>query len=255
MWEHEAAPRLAPRSGSALFTRILRVTGLGESSVEERLGELVHSANPTAATYAKRDAVDVRITAKAPSLDEARRMAEEMERRARAALGQHVFGVDDETPQSAALRLLIARGLTLATMESCTGGLLASLITDVPGSSAAFRGGLVSYATALKEEWGVPREVIATHGVISVQTAHAMAQAARERLGADIGIGITGVAGPDTQEDQPVGTVHIAIASADRTSDTSQRFRGDREEIKSRAATTALSLLRLHLLRDGEPAP
>ncbi len=253
MWEREVAPRLAPRSGSALFTRILRVAGLGESTVEERLGELVRSANPTVATYAKRNAVDVRITAKAPSEDEARRMAEEMEQRARGVLGQHVFGVDEQTPQSAALRLLIERGLTLATMESCTGGLLASLITDVPGSSAAYRGGLVSYATELKEEWGVPRDVIATHGVISIETARAMARSARERLVADIGIGITCVAGPDTQEDQPVGTVHIAVASADRISDTSQRFRGDRAEIKGRAATTALGLLRLHLLRSAEP--
>jgi nicotinamide-nucleotide amidase len=249
MWEREVAPRLAPRSGAALFTRILRVNGLGESSVEERLGDLIHSANPTLATYAKRDAVDVRITAKAPTAEEARPMVEAMEARVRVLLGQHVFGVDEETPQSAALRLLIERRLTLATMESCTGGLLASLITDVPGSSATFRGGLVSYATALKEEWGVAREVIERHGVISVETARSMAQAVRERLGADIGIGITGVAGPDTQEGQPVGTVYIAVASAERVSDTDQHFRGDRAEIKARAATTALSLLRLHLLR------
>ncbi len=138
-------------------------------------------------------------------------------------------------------------------MESCTGGLLASLITDVPGSSAAYRGGLVSYATELKEEWGVPREVIATYGVISIETARAMARAARERLGADVGIGVSCVAGPDTQEDQPVGTVHIAVASADRISETSQSFRGDRAEIKWRVATTALGLLRLHLLRSAEP--
>ncbi len=256
MWEQEVSPRLAPRSAAALVTRILRVSGLGESTVEERLGDLIHSANPTIATYAKRDAVDVRITAKAPTADEARRMVEQMETRARALLGQHVFGVDEETPQSAALRLLIARGLTLATMESCTGGLLASLITDVPGSSAAFRGGLISYATQLKEEWGVPAEVIARHGVISAQTARAMAQAARERLGADVGIGVTGVAGPETQENQPVGTVHIAVASADGISETGQRFHGDRAEIKARAAVAALNLLRLSLLRAApEEAP
>jgi nicotinamide-nucleotide amidase len=249
MWEHEVVPRLRGRSGAALYTRILRVAGLGESSVEERLGELVHSINPTVATYAKRDAVDVRITAKAPSEEKARALVAPAEERARAALGLHVFGVDDATPQSAAVQLLIEHGLTLATMESCTGGLLANLITDVPGSSATFVGGLVSYATALKEAWGVPAEVIAAHGVISVATARAMAEAARERLTADVGIGITGVAGPDTQEDQPVGTVHIAVASAARTSDTSQLFRGPRTEIKARAAITALSLLRLHLLR------
>lgn len=251
MWEHEVVPRLAPRSGSALFSRVLRVSGLGESSVEERLGELIHSTNPTVATYAKRDAVDVRITAKAPTADEARALVEAVEEQARAVLGQYVFGVDEQTPQSAGLQLLIARHLTLATMESCTGGLLANLITDVPGSSAAYRGGLISYATEVKEEWGVPRDVIETYGVISVQTARAMAAAARAQVGADVGIGITGVAGPDTQDGQPVGTVHIAVTSASGTRGTSQLFRGDRAEIKGRAAVTALNLLRVHLLREG----
>jgi nicotinamide-nucleotide amidase len=252
MWEHEVVPRLRQATGAALFTRILRVAGMGESTVEERLGDLIHSENPTLATYAKRDAVDVRVTAKAATEDEARRLVGEMDARVRAILGAHVFGVDAETPQSVALRMLIERGLTLGTMESCTGGLLASLITDVPGSSNAFRGGLVSYATALKEQWGVPADVVAAHGVISVETARAMAVAARERLGTDVGIGITGVAGPDPQEDQPVGTVHIAVASAERTTDTSQRFRGARTEIKWRAANTALNLLRLHLLRQTQ---
>jgi len=251
MWEREVTPRLRPRVGAALFTRILRVAGLGESSVEERLGDLIRGDNPTVATYAKRDAVNVRLTAKAATEDEARALVESVEGRARAALGRHVFGADAETPQSAALALLIERGLTLATMESCTGGLLASLLTDVPGSSAVFVGGLVSYATEVKEAWGVPPEVIAAHGVISVETARAMARAARERFGADVGVGITGVAGPDTQEGKPVGEVHIAVASADHTSDTSQRFRSPRTEIKSRAAYTALNLLRLHLLRDA----
>ena len=196
--------------------------------------------------------MDVRVTAKAATADEARRAVDEMDARAREILGTHVFGVDAETPQSVALKMLIERGLTLGTMESCTGGLLASLITDVPGSSNAFRGGLVSYATELKEQWGVPADIVAAHGVISVETARAMAIAARAQLGTDIGIGITGVAGPDPQEDQPVGTVHIAVASAERSSDTSQRFRGVRAEIKWRAANTALNLLRLHLLRQTQ---
>jgi nicotinamide-nucleotide amidase len=249
MWEHEVVPGLRPRTGAVLFTRILRVAGLGESSVEERLDPISHSDNPTVATYAKSDAVDVRISAKAVDEGQARALVEDVEARARDLLGAHVFGVDSDTPQSVALAMLIERGLTLATMESCTGGLLASLLTDVPGSSNAFLGGLISYATQLKEQWGVPELVIAEHGVISVETARAMAAAARERLGADVGVGITGVAGPDEQEGKPVGTVHIAVASAERISDTSQLFRGPRTQIKMRAAITALSLLRLHLLK------
>ncbi|HEX8035970.1 MAG TPA: competence/damage-inducible protein A [Ktedonobacterales bacterium] len=254
MWENEVVPRLRPRTGAVLFTRTLRVAGMGESTVEERLGDLIHNTNPTVATYAKRDAVDVRISAKAPTQDEARQLVEDFEARARAVLGKHIFGVDRETPQSVVLDLLLAGGLTLATMESATGGLLASMITDVPGSSNAFLGGLVAYGAETKAQWGVPRQTLETYGAISVETARAMAQAARERLGASVGVGITGVAGPALQEDKPVGTVHIAVASAgdttDRISDTSQHFRGGRAEIKQRAAITALNLLRLHLLRE-----
>ncbi|MGZ3673950.1 MAG: CinA family nicotinamide mononucleotide deamidase-related protein, partial [Ktedonobacterales bacterium] len=138
MWENEVVPRLRPRTGAVLFTRTLRVAGMGESTVEERLGDLIHNTNPTVATYAKRDAVDVRISAKAPTEDEARQLVEDYEARARVVLGKHIFGVDRETPQSVVLDLLLAGGLTLATMESATGGLLASMITDVPGSSNAF---------------------------------------------------------------------------------------------------------------------
>jgi nicotinamide-nucleotide amidase len=248
MWEQEVVPRLRPLTGAVLFTRILRVAGLGESAVEERLDPVIHGANPTVATYAKRDAVDVRITAKGTTEDEARALVEALELRVRELLGAHIFGIDHDTPQSVVLRLLTDRGLTLATMESCTGGLLASLITDVPGSSNAFVGGLVTYATALKERWGVPHETIEAHGVISAETAQAMAQAAIKQLAVDIGIGITGVAGPDEQEGKPVGTVHVAVASAGRTRVESQRFRGARSEVKWRSALTALNLLRLELL-------
>jgi nicotinamide-nucleotide amidase len=249
MWEREVAPKLRARSDSALYTRILRVAGLGESTVEERLGALVRETNPTVATYAKRDAVDVRVTAKATTEGEARALVDAMDARIRAELGESVFGVDTATLASVVLKVMTERELLLGVMESCTGGLLASLLTDTPGSSLAFRGGLVSYATDLKEEWGVPREIIERHGVISVETARAMAQAARERLRADIGVGVTGVAGPETQEGKPVGTVHIAVASAEWVKETSQRFHGARTEVKWRAALTALNLLRLSLLR------
>ncbi len=252
MWEQQVVPRLRERSGgSVLFTRTLRVAGLGESTVEERLESLIHSHNPTVATYAKADAVDVRISAKAQTREEAERLVGDFEEQARRVLGQHVFGVDRDTPASVALQMLVERSLTLATMESCSGGLLASTITDVPGSSAAFVGGLVAYATELKVQWGVPAEIVEDHGAVSIETARAMALAIRERLGADVGIGVTGVAGPAQQEDKPVGTVHIAVASSQHTSDTSQLFRGSRDEIKWRAALTAVNVLRLHLLRES----
>ena len=201
------------------------------------------------ATYAKRDAVDVRITAKAPTAAEAKALVEVTDAQARVALGErYVFGVDNDTLPGVVLRLLEERGETLALMESCTGGLVASLITDTPGSSTAFRGGIVSYATDIKQQFGVPAEVLEAHGAVSVETARAMAQAARERLGASVGIGVTGVAGPDPQEGKPVGEVHIAVATSSGVRDTSQQWRGSRTDIKNRAAQTALNLLRLTLL-------
>lgn len=251
MWEDQAEPRLRALTGEALFTRILRVAGVGESTVEERLGDLIHSMNPTLATYAKRDAVDVRITAKASTTAEAQASVEVMEAQARAALGErNVFGVDGETMGSVVLQMLASRGETLATLESCTGGFLASQITDTPGSSAVFRGGIVTYATEVKAQYGVPRDILEAHGAVSVETARAMAQAARAQFGASVGIGVTCVAGPDQQEGKPVGEAHIAVATERGVRDTTQRWRGGRAEIKNRAAQTALNLLRLTLIHE-----
>jgi nicotinamide-nucleotide amidase len=170
-------------------------------------------------------------------------------------LGDAVWGVDDDTLEKAVGAMLRERGLTLATMESCTGGLLASTITDVPGSSDYFRGGLVSYATEVKIALGVSREVVAEHGVVSAECAREMARVARERLAADIGVGVTGVAGPDPQEEKPVGTVHVALddgMGSPRVA--SYAMPQARADVKRRAVTTALSLLRRALLEGSRTA-
>ena len=248
MWEQEAIPRLSPYTGGLIFTRILRVWGLGESAVEERLDGLIHSDNPTLATYAKSDAIDVRITAKAETREIAEREVAEMENRAREVLRHHVFGIDKDTLQSVIGKYLTERRQTLAVMESLTGGLLASTLTDVPDSSNYFIGSLVAYGNELKVQLGVPREIVEHYGVISEQTARAMAHAARERLGADYGLGITGVAGPDRQEDKPVGTVHIAIEGPDGVvTGVGPGWRASRDDNKRLAVLAALNLLRLHL--------
>ncbi len=248
MWTNEVIPLLRPRTGAVLFTRMLRVSGMGEGNVEEKLDPLLHSGNPTIATYAKRDAVDVRVTAKAPTEQQARALVAEMEAQVREVLGSYIFGVDDETLQSVVGNLLREKGWTLGAMESCTGGLFASTITDVAGSSDYFRGGLVSYATAIKAEWGVPQEILDAHGAVSLETAKAMASAARARLGADVGVGITGVAGPSEQEGKPVGTIHIAVESPLGMATASPNLRHrSRVEVKWRATLAALNLARLHL--------
>lgn len=248
MWEHEVIPRLSPYTGGLIFTRILRVASLGESAVEERLGTLIHTTNPTVATYAKSDAIDVRITAKAATRAEAERLVAEMEHQARQVLGQHVFGVDKDTLQSVVGTMLKARGQTLAVMESLTGGLLADTITNVPGSSAYFIGGLISYSTEIKAQMGVPHEILEQHGAVSEATARAMAHVARTRLGADFGLGITGVAGPDMQEGKPVGTVYIAIEGPiGLVTGKGPGWRANREDNKRLSVMAALNLLRRFL--------
>ncbi len=255
MWEQEAIPRLKPYTGGLIFTRILRVSGLGESSVEERLDSFLHGNNPTLATYAKSDAIDVRITAKADTSEEAERLVAEMEVRVRQVLGHHVFGTDKDTLQSVVGDLLLSSNQSLAVMESLTGGLLSSTITDVPKSSQYFVGGVMAYSAKFKEQMGVPYQIIEQYGTISEETARAMAHAIRERLDADYGLGVTGVAGPDQQEGKPVGTIHIAVEGPQGVvTAMGPGWRGNREDNKRYAVLAALNLLRLHLegVKKGE---
>lgn len=246
MWDVEVEPELRKRSGGGvLVTRTLKTAGLGEGHVDELISPLLKSANPTIGVYARPDGVHVRIAAKAPSEEEAWRLIRPVEEEARRLLGTFVWGADDDTFEGVVGDLLRQRKLTLGVMESCTGGLLSDLITNVPGASQYFRGGLVAYQTELKIRWGVRPEIIREHGVISAECARDMARAARAFFGADVGIGITGVAGPDPQEDKPVGTVHVAVdAPFAPPQSVSYTFAQSREAIKRRAATTALTLLR-----------
>ncbi len=248
MWEQEVIPRLSPYTGGLIFTRILRVWGLGESAVEERLDPVIHSNNPTVATYAKSDAIDVRITAKAEMHEKAEQQVAEMEARVRQILRHHVFGVDKDTLQGVIGKYLTERRQSLGVMESLTGGLLSSTVTDVPGSSNYFVGGLVTYNTELKVQMGVPREILEQYGAISEEAARAMAHTVRKRFDTDFGLGITGVAGPDEEEDKPVGTAHIAIEGPEGVvTGMGPGWRASRDDNKRFAVLAALNLLRLHL--------
>jgi nicotinamide-nucleotide amidase len=246
MWEAEVEPELRRRAGGlVLVSRTLKTSDVTEGLVDELLGDLKHAANPTVSVYSRADGIQVRIAAKAADRHAAEALIAPVEVEARRVLGDAVWGADDDTLEGVVGAMLRERGFSLATMESCTGGLLASTITDAPGSSDYFKGGLVSYATEMKLAWGVSREVVETYGVISAECAREMARVARERLSADVGIGVTGVAGPDEQEGKPAGTVHIALD--DGSGDVrvvSYQFAQSREMVKRRAVTTALSLLR-----------
>jgi nicotinamide-nucleotide amidase len=256
MWQTEVEPELRRRSqGVVLVSRTLKTSDLTEGLVDELLGELKQGANPTVSVYSRADGIQVRIAAKASDPHAAESLIAPVEAEARRLLGDAVWGADDDTLEAVVGRLLRERGLTLATMESCTGGLLASTLTDVPGSSDYFKGGLVAYATEMKLAWGVSREVVEEHGVISAECAREMARVARESASggsADVGIGVTGVAGPDEQEGKPLGTMHIALD--DGSGDVrivSYQFAQSRAMVKRRAVTAALSLLRRVLLKSS----
>ena len=253
MWENQVAPELRKRSdGGILVSRTFKITGISEGGVDEMCGDLKKSANPTVGVYAKPDGIHVRIAAKARDEQKAAALLDPVEARIRETFANNLWGTDDETMQAHVGKLLTDRGLTLATMESCTGGLLASTITDVPGSSSYFRGGLVTYATDVKAAHGVDPQLIEKHGVISEEVAAAMALAARTELGADIGIGITGVAGPSEQEGKPVGTVFVALDHKSKRHSHTGKYPGGRIDIKNRiVATTLFQVRRLLLELDG----
>ena len=156
MWENEVAPELLRRNpGSVLITRTLKTAGIGEGTVDEMVSDLLKSQNPSIGIYARADGVHLRLAAKAPDEAEAWRLIRPVEEEARRILGPAIWGADDDTFESVAGDMMKERGVSLATMESCTGGLLASTITDVPGSANYFKGGFVSYQTEMKIDLGV----------------------------------------------------------------------------------------------------
>ena len=249
MWDAEVEPELRKRStGMVIVSRTIKTLGIGEGSVDEMVSDLLKSTNPSIGVYARADGVHLRITAKAPSQEEGFRLIEPVEQEMCRILGTAVWGTDDEALEAAVTKMLNERGLRLSTMESCTGGLLASTFTDAPGASRVFRGGLVTYLTDMKEQFGVDPAIIAKHSVVSPEVAGAMAQAVREALGTDVGVGITGVAGPEPVEEHPVGEVHIGYADASGSQTLSFNFPQSREAIKRRAVTNALLLVRRSLV-------
>ena len=252
MWEQQAAPRVRERAqGTVILSRTFKTIGLGEAAVGEYVGSLFGHENPYLGIYARQDGIHLRIIARAATQEAALALMEPMAAEIRAALDFAIWGVDDETPEERVGALLGERGMTLAAMESCTGGLLASTVTDVPGASRYFRGSIVSYATEVKSLAGVAPTLIQEHGVVSAEVAGAMAQAVRTALDADVGIGITGAAGPGPQDGIPAGTVYAGVAMDGAVETTVMRFPPDRPLVKRRAVVMALLLVYRMLLARG----
>ncbi|MBI2847252.1 MAG: competence/damage-inducible protein A [Chloroflexi bacterium] len=249
MWEQEVSPRLRERSkGVVIISRTLKTFGISEAKVDEMVSHLTPSMNPTIGIYARQDGIHLRITAKAENLETAQKLLSPVETEIHSILGESIWGVDGETLERNIGTLLIRKGLSLATMESCTGGLLANAITDNAGSSTYFKGGLVSYTNDMKIGFGVASSLIMQHGAVSPQVSEGMAEAVRLLLDADVGVSITGVAGPSELEGKPAGTIHIGIARSKSKRVISLFFPTQRSEVKRRATLAALFELRKELL-------
>lgn len=241
MLEKEVRPKLLGYlPETVILTRNFKTHGLGESALNELIAPLFHISNPTLGMYAQADGVHVRVRVRAKNNKEAQKILAPTETEVWSILGDYIWGVDDQVLEEQIGKELIRQSFTLAIMESCTGGLLSHIITQVPGSSHYFKGGVVAYSDDLKIDWGVDHALIRDYGVVSLQVAQDMARAVKDRTGADLGIGITGVAGPDELEGNPVGTVHIGLAHAEGTLHFSRSYSSQRSIIKQRAATQAL---------------
>lgn len=248
MLQNHVIPYLSAKTGGrrTIRSRVVRVCGIGEGLAEDRIRPLLRDDKVTVAPYAKTGEVHFRVSCLTDDPEEADRLIEERIDRMRELLGDHIYGFDEETLEQVVVRTLRERRLSVATAESCTGGMLASRITSVPGSSAVFPGGVVTYSNRIKNEiLGVSEDILAQVGAVSREVAEAMAKAVRERFHVDYGIGITGIAGPEGgTPDKPVGLVWIAIAERDCVVSERNQYLGIRQEVRYRSTQTALTMLR-----------
>jgi len=252
MFDQEIRPRLI-RLGhdERLFTRDLRITGLPESEVEQRVSPL-YALYPDTETTILASPPGIQLHPRVWSRDpaQANQILDEMVKRMALALGEHLYSTEGEAMEEVVARALTENRATIAVAESCTGGLLAERLTNIPGSSVYFLGGVVCYSNELKSALvDVPAELIESKGAVSPEVALALADGIRKRTGATIGVGVTGIAGPGGgTPEKPVGLVHIGIADERGPRERRFQFPGDRERIRMHASQTALDSVRRYFL-------
>ena len=247
MFKYRAMPYLYKLAGGCIVSHNVRVFGLGESAMEDILHDMMASMhNPTIAPYAKTSECFARVTAKADTPEQAERMLAPVVEQVVSMLGDSVYGVDVDSLEQVVGDGLRARGMTLAVAESCTGGLLSKRITDLPGASDYYKGGVCSYANEVKVKvLGVCEQTLADKGAVSPEVAEQMARGVARLMGTDFGVGITGVAGPGGgTEEKPVGLVYVSVCRGSAVQTRRMRSSLGRDRVRNQAASTALDLIR-----------
>ena len=259
LFREQVLPRLERHaSGVRMFHRELRVTGLGESHVEQRIVGIYKrypEVNTTVLAAPGETQLHLRIWT--DDAQHAKKILDEIVQGFELALTDRIFSQDGSSLEEVIARQLTMNNATISAAESCTGGLLAQRLTSIPGSSSYFLGGVVCYSNELKTAWAdVPPELIQAKGAVSGEVAIALAEGIRRRVGSTFGVGVTGVAGPSGgSEEKPVGTVHIALSHAGGVKERGVRFPGDREAIRFQASQAALDMVRVHFLYNGNQPP
>ncbi len=251
MFLSSVIPFFSNMEKSIILSRSVRIFGMGESLVEHAVSDLLESTNPTVAPYAKEGEVELRVTAKSADRKEAQSVIYPVVEEIKGRVGQFIYGYDDTTLQKVLVDLLTTKKWKLAVAESCTGGLVGSMLTEVSGVSEVFLGGIIAYANSAKEGLlGVQTETLSRYGAVSAQTACEMAQGARNALGADLAIAVTGIAGPTgASEEKPIGLVFIGIADQNGSFSKELRLVGSRERIRKLSAMHAINAMREHILK------
>lgn len=247
MFQFEAKPRLAAQisHGGAILSHVLRFYGIGEAELETKIQHILDAqTNPTIAPLASDGEVLLRITAKADSKEKAWDLINEKKKEILAIVGKYNYGVDDDTLASKTVEMLLHNRLTISAAESLTAGLFQSELAEIPGVSGALAGGMVTYTKEAKiKQLGVPKALLDQHGVVSSECAASMAKCVREKFGTDIGVGLTGAAGPEPHDGQPAGTVWIGIAIGDDVVTKKLQLSGMRNTNRIRAVKYTFSYL------------
>lgn len=247
MFSKSVLPYLRKKSDNMIYSKTYRIFGMGESSVAQKLDDLMtHNQNPTVAPYAKTGEVHVRVAASCKTETEGKRLIETVKERIYEAAGEYIYSDDGKDLFQTTVGMLMDKNITISAAESCTGGMFAETLTDIPGVSAIFKESFVTYSNEAKYKYlGVSMDTLNKYGAVSDQTAEEMAQGVIEKTGADIGVGITGIAGPDGgTEEKPVGLVYVGVCAFGKTKVKKLMLNGSRARIRTLTVMHAFDMVR-----------